>query len=50
MMAAPVSDLPAPGLAHHAQDFAGRDGEGNVVQRAQGAAAVRKLDDEVFDF
>jgi hypothetical protein len=37
-------------FAHHAQDLARRDGEGNVVQRAQGAAAAREFDHEVFDF
>jgi hypothetical protein len=33
-------------FAHHAQDLARRDVEGDVVQRAQGAAAV-EFDDEV---
>jgi hypothetical protein len=36
-------------LAHHAEDFSRRDVEGNPVERAQRASAVRKLDDEVFD-
>ena len=33
----------------HAEDLAGRDVEGDVVQRAQGAAAVREFDNQVSD-
>jgi len=38
------------GLPHHAQDLAGCNGEGNVVQGAQGTATAREFDNEVFDF
>ena len=42
--------LARAGLPHHAQDLAGCDGEGNVVQGAQGTATAREFDNEVFDF
>ena len=41
--------LARAGLADHAQDLAGRDVEGDVVERAQRAAAAGKFDDEVLD-
>ncbi len=37
-------------LAHHAQDLARCNGEGNVVQRAQRAAPAGEFDDQVLDF
>jgi hypothetical protein len=48
-MDAPVSDLPAPDSPTTPRISPGCDVEGNVVQRAQRAAATRKLDHEVFD-
>jgi hypothetical protein len=49
MIAAPVSDLPAPGFPDDAQHLAGRDRERHVVDRDQRAASRRKLDAEIAD-
>ena len=40
MTAAPVSDLPAPDFAHHAQHLAGRDVERDAVDGRERAAAA----------
>ena len=37
------------GFTDHAEDFARRDFEADVVDRAQGAVSTRKLDDEIVD-
>ena len=42
--------LAGTGLPHHTEDFARLDGKGNVVERTQGAPAVREFDDQIADF
>src|SRR6185369_16374783 len=41
--------LAGAGLANNAEDLAGCDIEGDVIQRTQGAMSARELDDEVLD-
>ena len=39
-----------PAFAHHADDFAGGDGEADVLNRVLAVAAVRQADGQVADF
>ena len=49
MTAWAVTDLPEPDFAHHADDLAGADREGDVLDGMGAVRAARQGDGEAFD-